>query len=82
MQVLAKTFVPFKVRGKGGSVVVEILPAPRGLGLVAGGKIRRLLELAGLKDAYTTCKRIHTDNEFYGQSSTRMSKTDIQSGLM
>ena len=51
-----KHSVPFKVRGKGGSVVVEILPAPRGLGLVAGGKIRRLLELAGLKDAYTTAK--------------------------
>ncbi|ABK76964.1 ribosomal protein S5 [Cenarchaeum symbiosum A] len=51
-----KHSVPFKVRGKGGSVVIEILPAPRGLGLVAGGKIRRLLELAGLKDAYTTAK--------------------------
>ena len=36
--------------------MVEILTAPRGLGLVAGGKIRRLLELAGLKDAYTTAK--------------------------
>ena len=51
-----KHSVPFKVRGKGGSVVIEILPAPRGLGLVAGGKIRRLLEMAGLKDAYTTAK--------------------------
>ncbi len=48
--------VPFKVRGKGGSVVVEIVPAPRGLGLVAGGKIRNLLKLAGLKDAWTTAK--------------------------
>ncbi len=46
--------VPFKVRGKGGSVVIEILPAPRGLGLVAGRKIRNLLRLAGLKDAWTT----------------------------
>jgi small subunit ribosomal protein S5 len=48
--------VPFRVRGKGGSVVVEIVPAPRGLGLVAGGKIRNLLKLAGLKDAWTTAK--------------------------
>ncbi len=48
--------VPFKVRGKGGSVTIEILPAPRGLGLVAGGKIRNLLKLAGLKDAWTTAK--------------------------
>lgn len=51
-----KHSVPFKIRGKGGSVAIEIIPAPRGLGLVAGGKIKRLLELAGLKDAWTTAK--------------------------
>ncbi|MCE2497689.1 MAG: 30S ribosomal protein S5 [Nitrosopumilaceae archaeon] len=51
-----KHSVPFRVIGKGGSVTVEIIPAPRGLGLVAGGKIKRLLELAGLKDAWTTAK--------------------------
>jgi len=51
-----KHSVPFKVRGKGGSVIIEILPAPRGLGLVAGRKIRDLLRLAGLKDAWTTAK--------------------------
>ncbi len=51
-----KHSVPFKVRGRGGSVTIEILPAPRGLGLVAGGKIRNLLKLAGLKDAWTTAK--------------------------
>ena len=51
-----KHSVPFRVKGKGGSVTIEIIPAPRGLGLVAGGKIKRLLELAGLKDAWTTAK--------------------------
>ena len=51
-----KHSVPFKVKGKGGSVSIEILPAPRGLGLVAGGKIRNLLKMAGLKDAWTTAK--------------------------
>ena len=48
-----KHSVPFKVKGKGGSVTIEILPGPRGLGLVAGGKIRNLLKMAGLKDAWT-----------------------------
>ena len=48
--------IPFKVRGRGGSVTIEIFPAPRGLGLVAGGKVRRLLELAGLRDAWTSAK--------------------------
>ena len=51
-----KHSIPFKVRGRGGSVTIEIFPAPRGLGLVAGGKIKRLLELAGLKDAWTSAK--------------------------
>ncbi len=51
-----KHSVPFKVKGKGGSVTIEILPGPRGLGLVAGGKIRDLLQLAGLTDAWTTAK--------------------------
>ena len=44
------------MKGKGGSVTVEIIPAPRGLGLVAGPKIRNLLKMAGLKDAWTTAK--------------------------
>ena len=45
--------MPFKVRGKGGSVTLEIIPGPRGLGIVAGGNIKNLLKLAGLKDAWT-----------------------------
>jgi small subunit ribosomal protein S5 len=48
--------VPFKVKGKGGSVTIEILPAPRGLGLVAGRKIKNLLKMAGIKDAWTSAK--------------------------
>ena len=48
--------VPFRVKGKCGSVTIEIIPAPRGLGIVAGGKIKRLLELAGLKDVWVTAK--------------------------
>jgi len=51
-----KHSVPFKVKGKGGSVTIEILPAPRGLGLVAGRKIKNLLKMAGIKDAWTTAK--------------------------
>ena len=51
-----KHSLPFKVKGKGGSVTVEIIPAPRGLGLVAGPKIKNLLKMAGLKDAWTTAK--------------------------
>ena len=44
--------VPFRTVGKAGSVTVKLLPAPRGVGLVAGPALRKLLELAGLKDVY------------------------------
>ncbi|HVD36709.1 MAG TPA: 30S ribosomal protein S5, partial [Nitrososphaeraceae archaeon] len=32
---------------------IDIVPGPRGLGLVAGENIRSLLKLAGVKDAWT-----------------------------
>ena len=44
--------VPYKIRGKAGSVTVEILPGPRSLGLVAGPALKNLLQLAGVKDAW------------------------------
>ncbi|HXY56331.1 MAG TPA: 30S ribosomal protein S5, partial [Nitrososphaerales archaeon] len=37
---------------KAGSVTVEIIPAPRALGLVAGPALKNLLQLAGVKDAW------------------------------
>jgi len=45
--------LPFRVRGKCGSVTVEILPGPRGLGLVAGEIPKVVLRLAGVKDCWT-----------------------------
>jgi small subunit ribosomal protein S5 len=47
-----KHSVPYKVSGKAGSVTVEIIPAPRSLGLVAGPALKNLLQLAGVKDAW------------------------------
>jgi len=58
--------VPFRVEGKGGSVKVEILPGPRGLGIVAGENIQNLLKLAGIKDAWT---------KTYGSTNTMSSTT-------
>jgi small subunit ribosomal protein S5 len=45
--------LPFKVKGKCGSVSVEIIPGPRGLGLVAGEIPKIILRLAGVKDCWT-----------------------------
>ncbi len=45
--------VPFEVKGRAGSVIVELRPAPRGLGLTSGGTAKKVLEIAGIKDAWT-----------------------------
>ena len=45
--------VPFAVTGKSGSTEITILPAPRGLGIVANDTAKRVLVLAGIKDAWT-----------------------------
>lgn len=45
--------LPFRVKGKCGSVTVEIIPCPRGLGLVAGEVPKVVLRLAGIKDCWT-----------------------------
>ncbi|MEM0349429.1 MAG: 30S ribosomal protein S5 [Candidatus Caldarchaeum sp.] len=42
-----------KSEGKYGSVRVQLLPAPRGLGLVAGESQKVVLALAGVKDCWT-----------------------------
>lgn len=46
--------VPFQTEGKVGSVRVILKPAPRGLGIASGAHARKVLELAGIKDIWTT----------------------------
>lgn len=48
--------VPFKVYGKSGSVKVVLLPAPKGVGLVAGESAKVVLRLAGIRDVWTRTK--------------------------
>ncbi|MDY6774958.1 30S ribosomal protein S5 [Halorutilales archaeon Cl-col2-1] len=45
--------VALKTSGKSGSVEVELLPAPQGLGLAAGETATSVLELAGIEDIWT-----------------------------
>jgi len=46
--------LPVKESGKCGSVTVRLIPAPRGTGLVASPAVKRLCQLAGVQDAYTS----------------------------
>ena len=45
--------VPFKVTGKTGSTRIDLIPAPQGLGLVAGGTAKTVLALAGISDVWS-----------------------------
>jgi small subunit ribosomal protein S5 len=45
--------IPFKIEGKCGSVRIDIIPGPRGLGLVASEVAKVILGLAGIKDCWT-----------------------------
>jgi len=57
--------LPFKVRGKAGSVVVTLLPGPQGLGLVAGDTAKAVLKLAGIKDCWSkSIGKTTTTNSF------------------
>lgn len=45
--------LPFKVIGKSGSVVLTLMPAAKGLGLVAGDTAKTVLSMAGVKDCWS-----------------------------
>jgi len=56
--------IPFKTRGKSGSVEIILSPTPMGVGLVADDESKKILRLAGIKDVWSktfgmTCTRIN-----------------------
>jgi small subunit ribosomal protein S5 len=54
--------IPFNVRGKHGSISVRLIPAPKGVGIVANDATKKILTLAGIKDIWVKTQ---------GQTSTR-----------
>lgn len=46
--------IPFKAKGKCGSVIIELMPAPKGSGLRVAEECRKLLALAGISDVWST----------------------------
>ncbi|MEM5798185.1 MAG: 30S ribosomal protein S5 [Candidatus Aenigmatarchaeota archaeon] len=48
--------IPFAVSGKCGSVKVRLLPAPKGVGLVASDEAKKILRLAGIKDVWVVAR--------------------------
>lgn len=48
--------VPCKVTGRCGSVLVRLIPAPRGTGIVSAPVPKKLLTMAGIDDCYTSAR--------------------------
>uniref|UniRef100_A0A0B6ZRG6 Small ribosomal subunit protein uS5 n=1 Tax=Arion vulgaris TaxID=1028688 RepID=A0A0B6ZRG6_9EUPU len=46
--------IPCKVSGKCASVLVRLIPAPRGTGIVSAPVPKKMLQMAGIEDCYTS----------------------------
>ncbi|MBW2993010.1 30S ribosomal protein S5 [Candidatus Woesearchaeota archaeon] len=55
--------IPYKVTGKCGSVIIKIMPAPKGTGLAIEKECGKILKAAGIKDVWS---------KTYGQTKTKI----------
>lgn len=57
--------IPFTVHGKSGSIELKLMPAPKGLGLCVTDEMKKIFEIAGIKDVrIKTRGKTHTRINF------------------
>lgn len=76
--------IPFRATGKSGSVEVELLPAPRGIGQAVSEEVEKMIDLAGIEDIWirsrgnTQSRENHVKAVFNALKNLNDMKTDEQ----
>jgi ribosomal protein S5 len=74
-----------QVTGKCGSIWVRLIPAPRGTGIVSAPVPKKLLQMAGIEDCYTSAKGSTGTLGNFGESSffmTYLNLLEMECGLL
>jgi len=74
---LAETTIPHIVQGRHGAGLVVLRPASKGTGVIAGGAVRVIMELAGIKDILT--KSIRSNNPITVAHATMQALNNLMS---
>ena len=56
ISLFASLLCLLQVTGKCGSVLMRLIPAPRGTGIVSAPVPKKLLQMAGVADCYTSAR--------------------------
>ena len=74
---LAETTIPHLIKGVDGAGVVILRPASKGTGVIAGGAVRVIMQLAGIRDILT--KSIRSSNPISVANATMDALKTIRS---